>query len=245
MPNERQVPVPIEEEMRKSYLAYAMSVIVGRALPDIRDGLKPVHRRVLYAMQELGLVSNRAYQKAARVVGEVLGKYHPHGDSPVYEALVRMVQEFSLRYPLVDGQGNFGSIDGDPPAAMRYTEVRLAKIAHEMLADIDRDTVDVGEHLVGDLRQTHFRVAHRRGRVAVDRAEVPLPVDERITERELLDHPDQRLIDGRVAVGVVLPEHLTDDARRLLVGAVRDEPELLHGVEHPPVDGLEAVADVR
>src|SRR6266849_2049126 len=142
MPNERQVPVPIEEEMRKSYLAYAMSVIVGRALPDIRDGLKPVHRRVLYAMQELGLVSNRAYKKAARVVGEVLGKYHPHGDSPVYEALVRMVQEFSLRYPLVDGQGNYGSIDGDPPAAMRYTETRLAKIAHEMLADIDKETVN-------------------------------------------------------------------------------------------------------
>ncbi len=142
MPNERQVPVPIEEEMRKSYLDYAMSVIVGRALPDIRDGLKPVHRRVLYAMQELGLVWNRPYKKAARVVGEVLGKYHPHGDSPVYEALVRMVQEFSLRYPLVDGQGNFGSIDGDPPAAMRYTEVRLAKVAHEMLADIDKGTVD-------------------------------------------------------------------------------------------------------
>src|SRR6058998_11459 len=142
MPNERQLPVPIEEEMRKSYLDYAMSVIVGRALPDIRDGLKPVHRRVLYAMQDLGLAFNRPYKKSARVVGEVLGKYHPHGDSPVYEALVRMVQEFSLRYPLVDGQGNFGSIDGDPPAAMRYTEVRLAKIAHEMLADIDKDTVD-------------------------------------------------------------------------------------------------------
>src|SRR5712691_5158596 len=142
MPNERQVPVPIEEEMRKSYLDYAMSVIVGRALPDIRDGLKPVHRRVLYAMQELGLNWNRPYKKSARVVGEVLGKYHPHGDSPVYEALVRMVQEFSLRYPLVDGQGNFGSIDGDPPAAMRYTEVRLSKIAHEMLADIDKGTVD-------------------------------------------------------------------------------------------------------
>jgi DNA gyrase subunit A len=141
MPNERQLPVPIEEEMRKSYLDYAMSVIVGRALPDIRDGLKPVHRRVLFAMQELGLVWNRAYKKSARVVGEVLGKYHPHGDSPVYEALVRMVQDFSLRYPLVDGQGNFGSVDGDPPAAMRYTEARLAKIAHEMLADIDRDTV--------------------------------------------------------------------------------------------------------
>src|SRR5262247_2192845 len=139
---ERQTPVPIEEEMRKSYLDYAMSVIVGRALPDIRDGLKPVHRRVLFAMSELGLNFNRPYKKAARVVGEVLGKYHPHGDSPVYEALVRMVQEFSLRYPLVDGQGNFGSIDGDPPAAMRYTEARLAKIAHEMLADIDKDTVD-------------------------------------------------------------------------------------------------------
>jgi DNA gyrase subunit A len=142
MSPERQSPVPIEEEMRKSYLDYAMSVIVGRALPDIRDGLKPVHRRVLFAMHELGLTWNRAYKKSARVVGEVLGKYHPHGDAPVYEALVRMVQEFSLRYPLVDGQGNFGSIDGDPPAAMRYTETRLAKIAHELLADIDKETVD-------------------------------------------------------------------------------------------------------
>ncbi len=142
MSPERQMPVPIEEEMRKSYLDYAMSVIVGRALPDVRDGLKPVHRRVLYTMHGLGLAWNRAYRKAAKVVGEVLGKYHPHGDSPVYEALVRMVQEFSLRYPLVDGQGNFGSIDGDPPAAYRYTEARLAKIAHEMLADIDKDTVN-------------------------------------------------------------------------------------------------------
>ena len=153
MPNERQVPVPIEEEMRKSYLDYAMSVIVGRALPDIRDGLKPVHRRVLFAMQELGLTWNRAYKKSARVVGEVLGKYHPHGDSPVYEALVRMVQEFSLRYPLVDGQGNFGSIDGDPPAAMRYTETRLAKIAHEMLADIDKDTVDLSPNFDESLEE--------------------------------------------------------------------------------------------
>ena len=142
MSPERQTPVPIEEEMRRSYLDYAMSVIVGRALPDVRDGLKPVHRRVLFAMQELGLVFNRPYKKSARVVGEVLGKYHPHGDAPVYEALVRMVQEFSLRYPLVDGQGNFGSIDGDPPAAMRYTEARLARIAHELLADIDKETVD-------------------------------------------------------------------------------------------------------
>jgi DNA gyrase subunit A len=142
MPNERQIPVPIEEEMRKSYLDYAMSVIVGRALPDIRDGLKPVHRRVLYTMQTIGLAFNRPYKKAARVVGDCMGKFHPHGDTAIYDTLVRMVQDFSLRYPLVDGQGNFGSIDGDPPAAMRYTEARLSRIAHEMLADIDKDTVD-------------------------------------------------------------------------------------------------------
>jgi len=142
MSPERQTPVPIEEEMRKSYLDYAMSVIVGRALPDIRDGLKPVHRRVLYTMSMIGVAWNRPYKKSARIVGDCMGKYHPHGDAPIYETLVRMVQEFSLRYPLVDGQGNFGSIDGDPAAAMRYTEARLAKIAHEMLADIDKDTVD-------------------------------------------------------------------------------------------------------
>jgi DNA gyrase subunit A len=139
---ERQLPISIVEEMSRSYLDYAMSVIIGRALPDIRDGLKPVHRRILYAMQEMGLAWNRTYKKSARVVGDAMGKFHPHGDAPVYEALVRMAQDFSLRYPLVDGQGNFGSVDGDPPAAMRYTEARLAKIAHEMLADIDRETVN-------------------------------------------------------------------------------------------------------
>src|SRR2546422_1138729 len=139
---DRQINAPIEEEMRKSYLDYAMSVIVGRALPDIRDGLKPVHRRVLYTMQLLGLAFNCGYKKSARVVGDCMGKFHPHGDSAIYETLVRMVQDFSLRYPLVDGQGNFGSIDGDPAAAMRYTEARMAKIAHEMLADIEKDTVD-------------------------------------------------------------------------------------------------------
>src|SRR5213078_2124151 len=137
---ERILPRLIEDELKESFLDYSMSVIVSRALPDARDGLKPVHRRILYAMNELGLVPGRPYKKSATVVGDVLGKYHPHGDSPVYEAMVRMVQEFSLRYPLVDGQGNFGSVDGDPAAAYRYTEVRLAKIAHEMLADIDRDT---------------------------------------------------------------------------------------------------------
>src|ERR1700733_6423932 len=135
-------PVSIEQEMRKSYLDYAMSVIVSRALPDVRDGLKPVHRRVLFAMNEAGLIPTRAYKKSATVVGDVLGKYHPHGDQSVYDALVRMVQDFSLRYPLVDGQGNFGSVDGDPAAAYRYTECRLTRIATEMLSDIDKNTVD-------------------------------------------------------------------------------------------------------
>jgi DNA gyrase subunit A len=136
------LPVNLEEEMRKSYLDYAMSVIVGRALPDVRDGLKPVHRRVLFAMRELGNDYNKAYKKSARVVGDVIGKYHPHGDSSVYEAIVRMAQPFSMRYLLVDGQGNFGSVDGDPPAAMRYTEVRMSRLAAELLADIEKETVD-------------------------------------------------------------------------------------------------------
>jgi DNA gyrase subunit A len=136
------VSVSLEEEMRQSYLDYAMSVIVGRALPDVRDGLKPVHRRVLHAMRELGNDYNRPYKKSARVVGDVIGKYHPHGDVAVYDTIVRMAQPFSLRYLLIDGQGNFGSVDGDPPAAMRYTEVRMSKLAHELLADIDKDTVD-------------------------------------------------------------------------------------------------------
>ncbi len=136
------LPANLEQEMRRSYLDYAMSVIVGRALPDVRDGLKPVHRRVLYAMSVLGNEWNKPYKKSARVVGDVIGKYHPHGDTAVYDAIVRLAQSFSLRYPLVDGQGNFGSVDGDSPAAMRYTEIRLARIAHELLDDLDRETVD-------------------------------------------------------------------------------------------------------
>jgi len=142
MDNKNIIDVNIEESVKKSYLDYAMSVIVGRALPDIRDGFKPVHRRVLFAMHEMGLAYNKPYRKSARLVGDVIGKYHPHGDSAVYETIVRMAQEFSLRYPLVDGQGNFGSIDGDSAAAMRYTEIRMSKIASEMLSDIDKDTVD-------------------------------------------------------------------------------------------------------
>ena len=134
--------VNLEDEMKQSYLDYAMSVIVGRALPDVRDGLKPVHRRVLYAMSELSNDWNKPYKKSARVVGDVIGKYHPHGDQAVYMSLVRMAQEFSMRQLLVDGQGNFGSVDGDSPAAMRYTEVRMARLAHELLSDIDKETVD-------------------------------------------------------------------------------------------------------
>ena len=139
---DRIIKVNIEEEMKSSYIDYSMSVIVSRALPDVRDGLKPVHRRVLYGMNELGVASNKPHKKSARIVGEVLGKFHPHGDSSVYFAMVRLAQPWSMRYPLVDGQGNFGSVDGDSPAAMRYTEARLNKLAEETLLDIDKDTVD-------------------------------------------------------------------------------------------------------
>ena len=152
-PNEKIIPINIEDEMKTAYIDYSMSVIVSRALPDVRDGLKPVHRRVLYGMTELGLASNRPYKKSARIVGEVLGKYHPHGDSSVYDTMVRMAQPWSLRYPMVDGQGNFGSIDGDPPAAMRYTEARMRKIAEEMMTDIDKNTVDFQTNFDDSLKE--------------------------------------------------------------------------------------------
>ncbi|MFQ5887788.1 MAG: DNA gyrase subunit A, partial [Candidatus Hydrothermarchaeales archaeon] len=147
------IPRDIEEEMKASYIDYAMSVIVGRALPDVRDGLKPVHRRILYAMKEGGMTSDKPYKKSARIVGDVLGKYHPHGDVAVYDSIVRMVQDFSLRYPLLDGQGNFGSIDGDAAAAMRYTEIRLAKTAEEILEDIDKNTIDLVPNYDGSLQE--------------------------------------------------------------------------------------------
>jgi len=142
-------PVNIEEEMRRSYLDYSLSVIIGRALPDVRDGLKPVHRRILYTMQQMGLQPNRATRKCARIVGDTMGKYHPHGNLAVYDALVRMAQPFAMRYPLVDGQGNFGSVDGDPPAADRYTEARLSRVATALLEDLDKDTVDFRENYDG------------------------------------------------------------------------------------------------
>jgi DNA gyrase subunit A len=141
--------IKLDDEMRHSYIDYAMSVIVGRALPDVRDGLKPVHRRVLYSMHELNNGYNKAYKKSARIVGDVIGKYHPHGDTAVYDTIVRLAQPFSMRYPLVDGQGNFGSIDGDSPAAMRYTEVRMSRLSHELLSDIDKNTVDFNPNYDG------------------------------------------------------------------------------------------------
>ena len=161
-PNEDGAPPPpddsfptvnIEDEVKESFLAYSMSVIISRALPDVRDGLKPVHRRILYAMNQEGLLPNRPYSKSAGVVGEVLKHYHPHGDSAVYDSMVRMAQDFSLRYPLVDGQGNFGSVDGDSPAAYRYTEARLARLAEEMLRDIDRETVDFQPNFDGQMEE--------------------------------------------------------------------------------------------
>ena len=136
------IDIEVDNELKKSFIAYAMAVNVSRAIPDVRDGLKPVHRRILYAMHEMGLYSDKGYKKCAKIVGEVLGKYHPHGDSSVYDALVRLAQDFSINLPLVDGHGNFGSVDGDPPAAYRYTEARMSKLAMEMLRDIDKETVD-------------------------------------------------------------------------------------------------------
>src|SRR5687768_15630565 len=141
-PMGQRIPIAIEEEMKSSFMDYAMSVIIARALPDVRDGLKPVHRRILYTQQQLNNVWNRPYLKSARVVGDCMGKFHPHGDAAIYDALVRMAQDFSLRYPLADGQGNWGSIDNDPAAAMRYTEVRMARLTAELLGDIDKETVD-------------------------------------------------------------------------------------------------------
>jgi topoisomerase-4 subunit A len=152
-PSEMPLPVDIEEEMKRSYIDYAMSVIIGRALPDVRDGMKPVHRRVLYGMWESGNTSSKAYKKSARIVGDVMGKYHPHGDAAIYDTVVRLAQHFAMRYPLVDGQGNFGSIDGDSAAAYRYTEARLAQLAEEMLRDIDRETVDFQPNFDGQMEE--------------------------------------------------------------------------------------------
>ena len=165
--------IDIDHEMRTSYIDYAMSVIVARALPDARDGFKPVHRRVLYAMMDMGVRATGAYKKSARIVGEVLGKYHPHGDMAVYETMARMAQDFSMRYPMVAGQGNFGSIDGDPPAAMRYTEARLGVVAEEMLADIDKETVDFTDNFDGTLKEPTVLPSRLPNLLLNDRLELP------------------------------------------------------------------------
>ena len=158
-PRSNVIEVDIQKEMQKSFLDYSMSVIVSRALPDVRDGLKPVHRRILYSQYEDGLTPDKAYKKCATTVGNVLGRYHPHGDASVYDALVRLAQDFSMHYPLVDGHGNFGSVDGDPPAAYRYTEARMSKISTEMLTDIDKDTVNFISNY-DDSRKGMAKVAH-------------------------------------------------------------------------------------
>ena len=162
---EKLIPINIEDEMKSAYIDYSMSVIVSRALPDVRDGMKPVHRRVLFGMYELGVRANSAHKKSARIVGDVLGKYHPHGDTAVYDSMVRMAQDFSLRYPLVDGQGNFGSIDGDNAAAMRYTESRMAKITQELVADIEKDTVDFMPNYDGTLEEPKILPATSRSQM--------------------------------------------------------------------------------
>jgi len=184
------LPVSLEEEMRRSYLDYAMSVIVGRALPDVRDGLKPVHRRILYSMHEQGHTPDKKYVKSARVVGDVMGKYHPHGDQAIYDALVRMAQDFSMRLQLIDGQGNFGSVDGDPPAAMRYTECRLARPAMSLLDDIDKDTVAfqpnrIGPEIVFGRFFQHLAGANVEA-AAVQRAFHPRALEETPRQRSLL-----------------------------------------------------------
>ena len=199
------IPVNLEDEMRRSYLDYAMSVIVGRALPDVRDGLKPVHRRVLFAMHELGAHSNKPYYKSARIVGDVIGKYHPHGDQSVYDTLVRMAQPFSLRYPLVDGQGNFGSPGNDPAAAMRYTECKMAPLAMEMLREIDQETVDFSPNYDGrssepdvlPSRIPNLLVNGSSG-IAVGMATNMIPhnlVEVVDAARHLIAHPDATLDD--------------------------------------------------
>src|SRR5437763_4638520 len=204
---ERILPRLIEDELKESFLDYSMSVIVSRALPDVRDGLKPVHRRILYAMNELGLVPGRPYKKSATVVGDVLGKYHPHGDVALYDTLVRMVQDFSLRYPLVDGQGNFGSVDGDPAAAYRYTEARLTRVAMTMLEDIEKNTVDFVANFDERLQEPTVlpsklpnHMVNGAARIAAGMAtNIPPHNLSEVVEaiNHLVDHPDAAVKDVR------------------------------------------------
>lgn len=212
MSGETLLEVPIEKEMQTSYIDYAMSVIVGRALPDVRDGLKPVHRRILYAMRELGLSSDRPYRKCARIVGEVLGKYHPHGDMAVYDALVRMAQDFSMRYVLIDGQGNFGSVDGDSPAAMRYTEARLSEIAEEMLEDIDKDTVDFVPNFDASLKEPSVLPSKFPNLLVNGSSGIAVGVATNIPPHNL-----REVVDGIIAV-IDNPEITTKELMEIIKG---------------------------
>ena len=212
--------INIDQEMRSSYLDYAMSVIVARALPDARDGLKPVHRRILYAMHDMGIRSNSSYKKSARIVGEVLGKYHPHGDSAVYDAMVRMAQDFSMRYPMVDGQGNFGSIDGDEPAAMRYTEARLDSIAEEMLSDIDKSTVDFTDNFDGSLQEPNALPARLPNLLLNGAVGIAVGMATNIPPHNL----------NELAAGI---NHLIDNYKKIDTVTIEDLINLIPGPDFP------------
>ena len=223
--NEKVIPVDIEDEMKGSYIDYAMSVIVARALPDVRDGLKPVHRRVLFGMHDLGLASNRSHKKSARIVGEVLGKYHPHGDTAVYDTMVRMAQDFSLRYPLVDGQGNFGSIDGDSPAAMRYTEVRLSKIAEELLRDLDKNTVNFTPNFDDTLREPSVLPAFLPNLLVNGTSGIAVGMTTNIPPHNL-----NEIVDGCIAV---IDDHSLAEEKLLKIIKAPDFPTggIIYGYE--------------
>ena len=235
------------EEMERSYIEYAMSVIVGRALPDVRDGLKPVHRRILYTMYESGLTSDKPFKKSATCVGDVLGKYHPHGDASVYDAMVRLAQDFSMRYLLVDGHGNFGSVDGDPPAAYRYTEARLSKISNEMLRDIEKDTVDWDPNFDESRKEPRVLPARFPNLLVNGSSGIAVGMATNIPPHNLtevinacvcvLDNPEATLYD--------LMQHVTHAGSRLLKRLVRGQIVLVHGVQNTPVHRLQAVPHIR
>ncbi|NLC43345.1 MAG: DNA gyrase subunit A, partial [Clostridiales bacterium] len=210
--NQTIINVNLEDEMKKSYIDYAMSVIVGRALPDVRDGLKPVHRRILYSMQELGMTSDKPYRKSARIVGDVLGKYHPHGDTAVYDAMVRMAQDFSIRYPLIDGHGNFGSVDGDSPAAMRYTEARMAKITGEIMADLGKDTVDFMPNFDESLKEPVVLPARFPNLLVNGSSGIAVGMATNIPP-----HNMGEVIDGTIAI-IDNPEVNLDELIRIITG---------------------------
>ena len=223
--NDRIIPVRIEDQMKSAYIDYSMSVIVSRALPDVRDGLKPVHRRVLYGMYELGLSHNKPYKKSARIVGEVLGKYHPHGDSSVYDAMVRMAQPWSLRYPLVQGQGNFGSMDGDSPAAMRYTEARLTKIAEEILADIKKDTVDFQGNFDDSLQEPTVMPSRIPNLLINGASGIAVGM-----ATNMLPHNLSEIIDGTIAT-VDNPDITVDEIMQYVKGPDFPTGGIIHGYD--------------